>query len=77
MAEGIHGTVALVTGTSSGISEATARAPADRGAAVAAVARRRFESLEPLQAQTIEYIVTRPRHVAANELLVRPTEQEG
>jgi NADP-dependent 3-hydroxy acid dehydrogenase YdfG len=42
---------------------------------------RRFEGVEPLQAQdiagTIEYIVTRPRHVAVNELLVRPTEQEG
>jgi NADP-dependent 3-hydroxy acid dehydrogenase YdfG len=42
---------------------------------------RRFEGVEPLQAQdiagAIEYIVTRPRHVAVNELLVRPTEQEG
>jgi len=42
---------------------------------------RRFEGVEPLKAndiaQAIEYIVTRPRHVAVNELLVRPTEQEG
>jgi NADP-dependent 3-hydroxy acid dehydrogenase YdfG len=28
-------------------------------------------------ADAIAYIVTRPRHVAINELLVRPTEQEG
>jgi NADP-dependent 3-hydroxy acid dehydrogenase YdfG len=28
-------------------------------------------------AETIEFIVTRPRHVAVNELLVRPTNQEN
>jgi NADP-dependent 3-hydroxy acid dehydrogenase YdfG len=28
-------------------------------------------------AETIEFIVTRPRHVAVNEVLVRPTNQEG
>ena len=28
-------------------------------------------------ADAVEYIVTRPRHVAVNEILVRPTEQEG
>jgi NADP-dependent 3-hydroxy acid dehydrogenase YdfG len=28
-------------------------------------------------AEAVEFIVTRPRHVAVNELLVRPTEQEG
>ena len=42
---------------------------------------RRFEGVEPLKANdiagAIEYIVTRPRHVAVNELVVRPTEQEG
>jgi NADP-dependent 3-hydroxy acid dehydrogenase YdfG len=27
-------------------------------------------------ADAITYIVTRPRHVAINELLIRPTEQE-
>jgi NADP-dependent 3-hydroxy acid dehydrogenase YdfG len=36
--------------------------------------------VEPLQsadiADAIAYIVTRPRHVAINELLIRPTEQE-
>jgi NADP-dependent 3-hydroxy acid dehydrogenase YdfG len=43
--------------------------------------RQRFEGIENLQAadiaDAIEYIVTRPRHVAVNELLVRPTEQSG
>ena len=27
-------------------------------------------------ADAITYIVTRPRHVAVNEMLIRPTEQE-
>jgi NADP-dependent 3-hydroxy acid dehydrogenase YdfG len=27
-------------------------------------------------ADAIAYVVTRPRHVAVNELLVRPTQQE-
>jgi NADP-dependent 3-hydroxy acid dehydrogenase YdfG len=27
-------------------------------------------------ADAISYIVTRPRHVAVNEILIRPTEQE-
>jgi NADP-dependent 3-hydroxy acid dehydrogenase YdfG len=43
--------------------------------------RQRFADVEPLQADdiadAIEYIVTRPRHMAINEMLVRPTEQEG
>ena len=38
-----------------------------------------YASMETLQPQDIAdavtYIVTRPRHVAVNELLVRPTEQ--
>jgi len=41
---------------------------------------RRFEDMEILQAEdiadAIAYVVTRPRHVAINEILVRPTEQE-
>jgi NADP-dependent 3-hydroxy acid dehydrogenase YdfG len=41
----------------------------------------RFGNIERLQArdiaEAITYIVTRPRHVAINELLVRPTEQTG
>jgi NADP-dependent 3-hydroxy acid dehydrogenase YdfG len=40
----------------------------------------RFGSIERMQsddiARAITYIVTQPRHVAINELLVRPTEQE-
>ena len=39
----------------------------------------RFERIERLEsediADAISYIVTRPRHVAINEILVRPTEQ--
>lgn len=42
---------------------------------------RRFDEVERLQApdiaDAIAYVVTRPRHVAINELLVRPTEQTG
>jgi NADP-dependent 3-hydroxy acid dehydrogenase YdfG len=40
----------------------------------------RFAEVEPLQSQdiadAIAYVVTRPRHVALNEVLIRPTEQE-
>ena len=39
-----------------------------------------FKSAEPMQASdiadAIAYIVTRPRHVAVSEILIRPTEQE-
>jgi NADP-dependent 3-hydroxy acid dehydrogenase YdfG len=38
-----------------------------------------FSEIERLQApdiaDAIAYVVTRPRHIAVNELLVRPTEQ--
>ena len=41
----------------------------------------RFAGVERLQsediADAIAYVVTRPRHVAVNEVLIRPTEQEG
>ena len=41
---------------------------------------KRFEDMDILQAgdiaDAIAYVVTRPRHVAVNEILVRPTEQE-
>ncbi len=42
---------------------------------------KRFSDMERLQAtdiaDAISYVVTRPRHVAINEVLIRPTEQEG
>jgi NADP-dependent 3-hydroxy acid dehydrogenase YdfG len=41
---------------------------------------KRFEDMDVLQseniADAIAYVVTRPRHVAVNEILVRPTQQE-
>jgi NADP-dependent 3-hydroxy acid dehydrogenase YdfG len=43
--------------------------------------RGRFGSIERLQAadiaETIAFVVTRPRHVSINEVLIRPAEQEG
>jgi NADP-dependent 3-hydroxy acid dehydrogenase YdfG len=43
--------------------------------------RQRFAAMERLQATDISdavtYIVTRPRHVAINEILIRPTEQDA
>ena len=42
--------------------------------------KERLAGIERLQsediADAIAYVVTRPRHVAVNEILVRPTEQE-
>jgi NADP-dependent 3-hydroxy acid dehydrogenase YdfG len=41
---------------------------------------KRFADMERLEAEdiadAISYVVTRPRHVAVNEVLIRPTEQE-
>jgi NADP-dependent 3-hydroxy acid dehydrogenase YdfG len=43
--------------------------------------RQRFASMERMEAEdiadAIAYIVTRPRRVAVNEMLIRPTEQEN
>ena len=48
---------------------------------VRATMMQRFANIERLQAadiaDAIAYIVTRPRHVAVNEMLIRPTEQEN
>ena len=45
------------------------------------IARKRFADVTMLEsediADAIAYVVTRPRHVAINEILVRPTEQAG
>lgn len=45
------------------------------------VIAQRFADMERLQSEDISdavtYVVTRPRHVAINEVLIRPTEQEG
>ncbi len=42
---------------------------------------KRFENMDILEAENIadaiSYVVTRPRHMAVNEILVRPTEQEA
>jgi NADP-dependent 3-hydroxy acid dehydrogenase YdfG len=49
-------------------------------AEVIAELRGQFNAAEPMQAEdiadAIAYIITRPRHVAISEILIRPTEQE-
>ena len=42
---------------------------------------KRFGDITRLQAEdiaeTIGFVVTRPRHMIINEVMIRPTEQEG
>ncbi len=68
----------LSPGASSGIGEATARALASAGAAVAVATRwgdKQRLTAEDV-ARAILYVTTQPAHVNVNELLVRPTAQE-
>ena len=48
---------------------------------VLAVLENRFQDMERLEAEDIAdaigYLVTRPRHVDINEILIRPTEQDN
>ena len=49
--------------------------PAPRGAGAAAARRRRRDPQGEDIADAVVYMVTRPRHMAVNEMLIRPTEQ--
>jgi NADP-dependent 3-hydroxy acid dehydrogenase YdfG len=73
----LTGTAALVTGASSGIGTAAARALAAHGAAVALLARRadRLHELKADIADAVLYMVTRDRRVAVTQMLVRAAEQ--
>ena len=72
------------SGTSGSRWSSRARSPPNSPATTAPRSRRRirarFRDMERMEADDIAdaigYIVTRPRRVAINEVLIRPTEQE-
>jgi NADP-dependent 3-hydroxy acid dehydrogenase YdfG len=73
MTQRLTDTVALITGASSGIGRATARAEIRE---MMASRLGDFERLEAADiAGAVEYIVTQPAHAAVNEVLFRPTRQ--
>jgi NADP-dependent 3-hydroxy acid dehydrogenase YdfG len=83
--QGLNGTVALVTGASSGIGEAAALMLAQHGTAVAIGARRKDRLDELRQELTGRHVLVslvEPGAVATeltshSRLEVRPTEQDG
>ena len=74
--DGRHVRVSLVEPGAVDSELASHNRPGVRAEIAAAVAT--FELLEPGDvAEAVSYIVTCPRRVAVNELLLRPTDQEG
>jgi NADP-dependent 3-hydroxy acid dehydrogenase YdfG len=69
------GRIAVITGASPGIGEATARALAADGYRIALVAwsANRLRALADEIAQIIAFAVLRARRVSSNEIVVRPT----
>src|SRR5262245_38322236 len=83
MADSLDGTVALVTGASSGIGQATAASLAARGAAVALVARRtdRLEelasSITPQGGRAVTRTADVTERVQAEQAVATTVEQLG